>query len=370
MDQAIFPTYRTFALWRFIAALGIMVYHLAHVSPGTAVAIPFFEQFNPMLDMFFVVSGFLIYQRYRHKVGSIRDYLSYLGRRLVRIYPLHLVTFGFFVAIGIAFELDIIHSPSGAERYDWSHFFTNLFLLQAWGIPDELTFNYVSWSLSAEWFCYLLLPLLVCIAARTGVTGLAIFLGLFVVALEYAVATGIMKERAWYDAKTWGAYRAFADFTLGVIILHVSERSSWRLRSHGAGWAVMCVALLAMGLNLSFYLNMALLSTALYLSALAEKENEEGTRWLDPAMPVLGVSFGVYLWHPVVITVMNSLVWKHLLADAGVVGLYPYLVLVGLLSVAAAYVSMHFVERRMSDVIRKWMTGAPPAPPAARPAGA
>ncbi|MGE3643217.1 MAG: acyltransferase family protein [Beijerinckiaceae bacterium] len=370
MSRTSYPVYRTFALWRFICALIIVAYHLAHFKPETAGSLPVFELLNPLLDLFFIVSGYLIFQHYGDRVRDWPSYKAYIVRRIVRIYPLHLVTFAFFVAIGMAVHFGIVNSASGAARYDWSQIPANILLVQGWGFSNDLSFNYVSWSLSAEWFCYLLLPAIVYAYVRGGIAGIALFLLAFVALLEIMIAARIIPDKAWWWAKEWGAWRAFADFTMGALILKLVNVSRWKLRSHWPSWIVLAIAVTAMFCSLHFYLCWALLSFALYLSALAENNNSAATEWIAPALPVLNASFGVYLWHPVVITLMNSLLWNWFVAHTGVIGLYPWLVIVGLTSVAVAFVSMYFVEARMTKLLQGWLVGPPAPAPAGAPARA
>ena len=44
--------------------------------------------------------------------------------------------------------------------------FANLFLVHAWGVLDNLTFNTPSWTISAEWFAYLCFPLIAAFSRR------------------------------------------------------------------------------------------------------------------------------------------------------------------------------------------------------------
>ncbi len=81
--------YRIFSTWRLIAALVIMLYHFCHYGPeGARDIIEHIERMLPMLDMFFIISGYLIFDAYRDRVGTGRDYYDYIVRRFARIYPL------------------------------------------------------------------------------------------------------------------------------------------------------------------------------------------------------------------------------------------------------------------------------------------
>ena len=187
--------FRLFGFWRLFAAGLVMSYHYSHYAPeNSAVIIAWFEKMMPLLDMFFMISGFLIFQRYHDRIDTPKDYAGYLLKRFARLYPLHLMTTGFFILVAVALSLGLIHShgaADGASRYDWATLPANLALLQGWGVTDDLNFNYVSWSLSAEWFCYLMLPIIILASRRAGMFGLFALLACVIGLLEASVSYGI-----------------------------------------------------------------------------------------------------------------------------------------------------------------------------------
>ena len=209
--------FRVLGFWRVAAAMLVMMYHFLFYGPesanwmaGRMVAL------MPLLDMFMMISGFLIMFRYiDHLLMEPGSYLRFLWRRVARFYPLYLVTLLYFVMVGIAVHLGFIGSTADG-RYDFAALPANLLLIQGWGFTDTLTFNYVAWTLSAEWFCYLTLPVVVVTYRRFGAPGLVVLIGVTIAALEIAVAAGIIPFPTWMVADTWGAYRAFADFAIGA----------------------------------------------------------------------------------------------------------------------------------------------------------
>src|SRR5581483_6537358 len=103
--------------YRFVAALGVFIFHLKNIDSGISPA--WNGSYGLFVDMFFILSGFVI--SYSYPAGSIgiRGYARFLVRRIARIYPLHLLTLLAFVAlawIGIqgptshASALDFVHN--------------------------------------------------------------------------------------------------------------------------------------------------------------------------------------------------------------------------------------------------------------------
>ena len=146
---------------RGYAALWVVFYHLkgnpyflSICTPGELVRHGFLG-----VDVFFVLSGFVLSHVYESKFWERVEpnaYLRYLGLRLARLYPLHVVT------LVAAFAYFIMSHTIGNGTADSSAFspydaIMNLTLLHAWGTTQQLTWNGPSWSISAEWFAYLFL---------------------------------------------------------------------------------------------------------------------------------------------------------------------------------------------------------------------
>ena len=112
---------------------------------------------------FFVLQrGFVLAHNYADHFSNlqIRSVLIFLGRRLVRIYPVHLMTLlSVLVMVLVAGHLDYQLAANG---YTLQTFVENLFLVHYWLPSFTLSWNFPSWSISAEWFAYLLFPLIAC----------------------------------------------------------------------------------------------------------------------------------------------------------------------------------------------------------------
>lgn len=335
----------------------VMSYHFSHYGPdGFENVLRWFEQLMPLLDVFFMISGFLIFARYSDAITSLPAYGSYLYRRLSRLYPLHVLTTGFFVIVGFGVSFGVIQSHGslgGLERYDWTQLPSNIFLMQAWGVSDALTFNYVSWSLSAEWFCYLALPIIVLFNRKAGTLGLFLLLAIVVSALQYLATSKNFPFDAWMKASTWGAYRAFADFTIGAIVSKFVVRSTWSLKSPIPAWAVIMGACAGMQYGVPPYGSLAFLAIGLFLAAISERNAPERSAWLDVIAPLSNVSFGIYLWHPIYETTMISFLWRRFIGPTGVIGFYPYLLLPMILTAVTAMLSYRLVEKPIANWLLK-----------------
>jgi peptidoglycan/LPS O-acetylase OafA/YrhL len=208
---------------RIIAACAVVVLHYSDYFKNLAVGrfmVGHVWHFNLFVDLFFVVSGFVIARQYYDSVSDGAAIGRFLWRRLARIYPLHLATLAFYVVIALALSFGISRTDNPA-RYPMSDLPAQILLLHAF-VGERLTFNFPSWSLSAEMFCYLLFPLMVAITARRK----ALVIALFVVpALANSVWSVAMGTEPWADwINHGGAFRAVPAFSLGIACCLYRER--------------------------------------------------------------------------------------------------------------------------------------------------
>lgn len=141
---------------RFFAAAMIVISHAHPIfgSLGVANSAPLGQG----VSFFFVLSGFILAYNYPALEGSAAIRRFWLAR-FARVFPLHFVTCMLWIAI--AFNFDREKYFPGLEGL--LKLASNLLLLQTW-VPLKdwnLSFNGVSWSLSAELFFYACFPFLV-----------------------------------------------------------------------------------------------------------------------------------------------------------------------------------------------------------------
>lgn len=134
---------------RFLAALGVVYYHFGKDTAlyKFELLTSLFAQANVAVSYFFILSGFVMTVAYQNKNLSP---LGYYQNRFARIYPL------FFFAL-MLFLLSQYLSKNSINLYE---VFVHLFALQAWIPGYPLSLNFTGWSLSVEFFFYLLFPFL------------------------------------------------------------------------------------------------------------------------------------------------------------------------------------------------------------------
>jgi exopolysaccharide production protein ExoZ len=136
---------------------------------------------NIGVDIFFVISAFLMYGIVMRRPTP---FLPYLTRRLKRLYPVFAFVFLVYVALSYAMPSQSrIPAGSGAAlRY----ILANLAMLP--GMLSIMPLITVTWSLSYEWFFYLILPLMVwAFGLRRWASGRRIAFVLTICAVQYAL---------------------------------------------------------------------------------------------------------------------------------------------------------------------------------------
>ena len=110
------------------------------------------------VDFFFILSGFVMTNAYGSRVAAGMPFLQFAGLRLARLYPLHLAMLLLWLAYVLAKLLANqtlgMNQTLGDEVGPYT-FGLNLLLLQAMGLADSLSWNGPSWSISVEFFTYL-----------------------------------------------------------------------------------------------------------------------------------------------------------------------------------------------------------------------
>jgi peptidoglycan/LPS O-acetylase OafA/YrhL len=292
--------------YRFVAALGVFIFHLKTIDGGISPA--WNGSFGLFVDMFFILSGFVIAYSYPLTSMDAGSYFRFMVRRIARIYPLHFLT---LLVFGLLFLMGVKGSTPQSNGPD---FIYNLFLVQAWGVTDHLSFNSPAWSISAELFCYLLFPVLMCVAASVRPLVLAL-----IVALSYAIlAHGYLP--IWHDRSQmyganfdYGMLRAMPSFLNGVLLAVLFRLSGdYRKKPVIVGGIVLFLtAVLVLNVYAKPDLAIILFSLALLFTAVGESAFSRlpGSAWLGP----LGnTSYAIYMLHELLIIILFEPAWRHL----------------------------------------------------------
>jgi hypothetical protein len=138
------------------------------------------------VDFFFVLSGFVIALNYVGRIHSTGDFLTFLKKRFIRLYPLLFYTEIVFVIANLLGE----HSPMknvgglGLSYYLYTSFDTLTFMGSSTVFGAWVSNNYPSWSISAEMISYIVFGLVVLLLPKIKYLSfavIAVLSGLFIV---------------------------------------------------------------------------------------------------------------------------------------------------------------------------------------------
>jgi peptidoglycan/LPS O-acetylase OafA/YrhL len=174
------------------------------------------------VDLFFLLSGFILAHNYveRMQRPTLADVGQFLWLRLARIYPVHLFTILVLLVLvtGANSAGYVLTQPDDFTLTAAVH---NVLLLQAWGVSFG-TWNTPSWSISAEWFAYLMFPLLIIAFARIRSTSFAWLGFLACYSIFFWTASSWGPGIAYLDGER-SLLRVIAQFTAGMMLYRVYQ---------------------------------------------------------------------------------------------------------------------------------------------------
>lgn len=208
---------------RGIAIALVLVQHCRNRLPTPEAYHRMFDHvaFWSGVDVFFAISGFLIFQTFTRTMEASNSrggaLSSFVSRRLSRLFPAAL----FWVAVSVLLATVLTTAPNGepikvlASGAAALVALSNLYYvaclpdIAACGNPD---FNGVTWSLSTEWQLYLVLAVSMLCLGRKRAVGMLL------------LAAAIMSV---FDAPSWSALWAFRAqaFALGALTALIAERT-------------------------------------------------------------------------------------------------------------------------------------------------
>lgn len=201
------------------------------------------------VDFFFVLSGFVISYNYLDRIRNGFSFKKFVWLRLGRIYPLHI----FILLVFIAFELVLLLIPSlgalspdgvfSSEGRSVFAIFTNIFMIDALNMHSTNTWNYPSWTISVEFYTYLIFFLLILAAARYFMA-VNILIGISI-PIIFLVYSDYFKERYLFLSYEWSILRCLFSFSLGVICSEIFPKIYSLVEKHGSKTIWTIVEILA-----------------------------------------------------------------------------------------------------------------------------
>ncbi|MEO9508522.1 MAG: acyltransferase, partial [Nonlabens ulvanivorans] len=211
-----FQRYEVLDGLRGICALFVCILHARIFSH--LYGIDFIRNAYLFVDFFFVLSGFVICISYKHKLQNKTQLCNFTVKRIGRIWPLHILTILALLAIELSKCYILSNTSTTSEsgafvgRFSIEALFANVFLVHSLGTFGSLTWNNPSWSISVEYFTYLIFALTV-YSFRSKLKELSV--AIVIVSLIALVFLAPKNMDVTYD---YGLIRCLSGFFVGVFI--------------------------------------------------------------------------------------------------------------------------------------------------------
>jgi peptidoglycan/LPS O-acetylase OafA/YrhL len=292
--------------WRGICALLVALFHFPTSSMISQSA--FVGGSYLFVDFFFVLSGFVIASSYADRLNEPDEVARFALVRFGRVYPLHLVMLLAFAAFEmLRLLLPQLHGTGAAPftgGFDVKSLVTNLFLLQGMGLEDHLSWNAPSWSISAEFFTYLMFAGVVFVAGRRA------WIWFVAAALTAPLFLLAFSNRHMDVSFDFGFIRCLYGFSLGALLAWFQHDSIAEARQSLAGgrarmaWTlaeIMMIAVIGLFVSLAGSNDAGIAAPFVFALALFLFAHEGGlVSALLRSRPMLALgafSYSIYMVH-------------------------------------------------------------------------
>ncbi|MDA5093076.1 acyltransferase [Aliiroseovarius sp. KMU-50] len=332
---------------RFVASVGIVVYHSNEFffPPEQRALIIAQQGFGLYVDLFFMISGFVLAYVYAGRISNLRRFADFMWRRIARIYPLHLVVLAVNIVVWAVLLTrgESATAPSFAPGCITQ---TALLVQEYFDCGSPYMFNGVTWSISIEMGLYILFPLIASLAMLGP-----IWIG--TVCLLFTLTAAFLLP----EYKEWGhlphLLRGLVSFPIGVFLYRIRDRLP-DLKDRGY---------VMLGLSALVFIEMCLpipswvtMLTILVLFVVAVTSDHHGNVSVLVAIgaPLGQLTYAIYIWHRVII-----LVFMNVIADKLMPGNLPVLLGMSLLSYATIFGLSYWGYLWIERPARKALTAVP-----------
>lgn len=290
---------------RGVAVLGVVAFHTLAIelkySGGDRWLSDLLLFGETGVDLFFVISGFVMVLVTRGRFGKPREVMRFFWSRTTRIYPTY--WFYFFLTLGIFLVMPAwVNASQGHQVNLWKSFFL---------FPDHTApLVLVAWSLIHELWFYLVFGLLLLFREKIMLPALLVW-GVLIIAVNSAVnvETLVPWQRIVLHAYT-------LQFIIGALVAYFVQQQVLRNLAPVYGWVLLVLGMAGLVLAClnqaqdKLGLGRALILGAVYGLILMASVLLERSRSLRPSrfLSFVGdISYTVYLSHVLVLSVIGRL---------------------------------------------------------------
>ncbi|MEO7687691.1 MAG: acyltransferase [Sphingomonas sp.] len=301
--------YKNLESIRGVSALMICIYHIGWSTHLRQL--PFYSNLWIFVDLFFVLSGFVIALAYIDRLQIFADSRSFMKRRLFRIYPLHFVTT--IAALALMGMRYLVMPADTISTYhidsSWIPLVLSILTLtHNFGWTNNIILNIPSWSISTEFFAYIVFAT-TCLIVRDRKYRVA----LLVIAAVVSLIILLLASYSLEGPINLRVFRCLYGFGLGVLTFQIVNYFPSRIPpllsfiSQSILWITILTAISLISGNSRLLYFVPLLFAI--LTGVMAKDDRSGflLLWNGRVPTFLGaISYSVYLNHGVLMTVFGS----------------------------------------------------------------
>ena len=354
---------------RGVAALLVAIYHFALLFPFDLPYPTVIRYGYLFVDLLFVLSGYVIGASYESRLDTANDLWNFVIRRFGRLFPLLIASTLAFVLVPNLYTLakhamvalghaNLFHDPHPVAYMvpSFAEIVTTLTMTHGLGMFDKAILNFVSWSISTEFYTYMLFALACLFVPRRS------RIALFAVVSAAAFVVTCWASLVLHDCVAmrdclnitydFGLTRCMTSFFLGCLTYHAARR----MRAHNSAllqtcallaiWAVFAatdrVPAVAFACPLVFVL--------LIFSVSSDRGYAARALSTPPAQLLGRWSYSIYLMHPVLIKAIG-LASRHL--SGNITGVLTLMVYTATLLMISG-LTYRYIEAPFRDLFNRW----------------
>lgn len=288
---------------RGLAAFLVVFYHLPKWNPILDIGLV--NNGYLMVHLFFVLSGFVIFNAYAEKINSQRNLLRFQFLRFGRLYPVHLLFLFLFLGIEItkyiaSTKLDISNPNSiPFEINNFSAFVKNIFLISSVLPNQSFTYNQPAWSISVEFYTYLVFAAFILLMKKSNVM-------FFTVLSLISLLMLVTKNTFGFETMLL----CFGGFFIGCLTAKITKGIKKNLSNfYSVITFFTIISFLQFKTTKDFDLLIYLLTAALIATLVLSKNGTLKTILRFRFLTWLGaISYSVYMSHSAILWVVNQFI--------------------------------------------------------------
>jgi peptidoglycan/LPS O-acetylase OafA/YrhL len=215
---------------RGLAAIYVMAYHYQFFQGADSVIRRFMQHGYLAVDIFFVLSGFVMAMTYGKMFSNgfeFENYKTFIKKRLARVYPVYFVS---SVLVVVAYDMFEVLKPDIVLNF--KDVLSQIFLIQAWGISKS--YMGAAWSISTEWAAYLIFPILMSLLVFRGWSSTILYTAMayiMIVILYFGLLGNVILTPSfgpldYSNGVSFGPLlRCIPEFALGLFAYKLSQNS-------------------------------------------------------------------------------------------------------------------------------------------------